>query len=325
MKQQVHLTTRPSRLPSFSRLLLYVLISAGPAFGEPPGGGVASTTTGSYSLGDILIQSAIGKNETPFTPLSLWNFGPGWLEPWIPPPNGELHLQRGGWVNTASGFFSREIDPTFTFNAGTSGTRDEYEGAASLFVPLNRRLQIGLFVPFVDSLQHAGSLPSETSFGDVVVIPQLMLEETETLSLSALFAIRTPTGETKTHNDLTVLTPSLAIWQDLPAGWQWRGGVGMDFATHSGEGPSEIFDLNLAAGNTLTRHGAAPFGDLTPYLSANLNQFLGSGPAFTNFSLTPGVRFFLGWHTYFITGVDVPVTNPKPFLPGLTAVISRGW
>jgi hypothetical protein len=61
----------------------------------------------------------------------LWNFGQGWLEPWIPPPGGELHLQRGGWVNTASGFFSREFDPTFTFNAGTSGTRDEYEGAAS--------------------------------------------------------------------------------------------------------------------------------------------------------------------------------------------------
>jgi hypothetical protein len=51
------------------------------------------------------------------------------------------------------------------------------------------------------------------------------------------------------------------------------------------EGPSERFDLNLAAGNTLTKHAAAPFGDLTPYLSANLNQFLGSGPAFTNVSV----------------------------------------
>jgi hypothetical protein len=227
-------------------------------------------------------------------------------------------------VNTASGFFSREIDPAFTFNAGTSGTRDEYVGATSLFVPFNRRFQLGLFVPFVDSLQGAGGLPSETSFGDVVVIPQVMLEETETISLSALLAIRTPTGETKTHNDKTILTPSFAIWQDLPAGWQWRGGVGMDFATHGGEGFDEIFDLNLAAGKTLTRHDAAPFGDLTPYLSANLNQFLGSS-AFTNFSLTPGIRFFLGWHTYFITGVGVPVTNPKPFLPGLTTVLSRGW
>jgi hypothetical protein len=192
-------------LASLTRVLLCALILASSAFGQSSGGSAASN---SYSLGDVLVKSAIGKNEAPFTPLSLWNFGEGWLEPWAPPPNGELHLQRGGWVNTASGFFSREIDPTFTFNAGTSGTRDEYVGAASLFVPLNRRLQIGLYVPFVDSLQHAGTLPSETSFGDVVVTPQLMLEETETLSLSALFAIRTPTGETKTHNDLTVLTPS---------------------------------------------------------------------------------------------------------------------
>ena len=99
----------------------------------------------------------------------------------------------------------------------------------------------------------------------------------------------------------------------------------MDFATESGKGPDEVFDLNLAAGNTLTSHEAAPFGDLTPYLSGNLNQFLGSGPAYTNLSLTPGVRFFLGWHTYFITGVPVTVTNPKPFLPGMTAVLSRGW
>jgi len=99
----------------------------------------------------------------------------------------------------------------------------------------------------------------------------------------------------------------------------------MDFATHSGEGPNEVLDLNLAAGKTLTTHEAAPFGDLTPYLSANLNQDLGSGSNFTNFNLTPGVRFFLGYHTYFITGVEVPVTNPRPFLPGLTTVLSTGW
>ena len=325
MKKRVNLT-KYSCLSVLPRVLLYVLILAGPAFGQPSGAEPVSPTPGSYNFSDVLFLSAIGKDKTPFTPLSLWNFGEGWFEPWNPPPNGELHLQRGGWVNTASGFFSREFDPAFTFRAGTSGTRDEYQGAASLFVPLNRRLQIGLFVPFVDSLQSAGTKPSATSFGDVVITPQVMLEETETLSLSALFAIRTPTGETKTINDKTILTPSLAVWQDLPAHWQWRGGLGMDFATHSGEGFNEIFDLNLAAGNTLTRHDAAPFGDLTPYLSANLNQFLGgSGTNLTIFRLTPGVRFFLGYHTYFITGVDVPVTNPKPFLPGLTAVLSTGW
>jgi hypothetical protein len=305
--------------------LLYVVILGSPALADgqgPPGSSVAPT---SYSLGDVLIQSVVGTNATPFTPLGLWNFTEGWFEPWIPPPNGELHLQRGGWVNTASGFFSREIDPTFTFNAGTSGTRDEYIGAVSLFTPLNRRLQLGLFVPFVDSLQSADVLPSATSFGDLIITPQLMLDETETRSVSALLAIRTPTGESKTGNGKTILTPSVAFWQDLPAHWQLRGGIGMDFATHTQEGAAEILNINLAAGNTLSSHQAAPFGDLTPYLSLNLNQNLGSSKDFTNFSITPGIRFFLGWHTYFITGVGLPVTNPKPFIPGLTVILSRGW
>jgi outer membrane putative beta-barrel porin/alpha-amylase len=294
-------------------------------------GGAASTTIGSYNPVDVLIQSAVEQNKTPFTPLRLRNFGEGWLEPWIPPPSGEQHLVRGGWVNTFNGFFLREIDPAFTFNAGTSGARDEYVGAATLFIPLNRRLEISLFVPFVDSLQRSGRLPSATSFGDLVITPQVMLEETETLSVSALLAIRTPTGETKTGNRKTVLSPAIAVWQDLPAHWQWRGAIGMDFATHGdftthrAEGPDQIFDLNLATGNTLTRHEATPFGDLTPFLSANLNQDFGSGTNFTNFSLTPGIRFFLGWHTYFITGVIVPVTHPRTFLPGLTTVLSTGW
>ena len=56
-----------------------------------------------------------------------------------------------------------------------------------------------------------------------------------------------------------------------------------------------------------------PFGDLAPYLSANLNRDLGGGKNFTGFSLTPGVRFFVGWHTYFITGVIVPMDQPKTF------------
>jgi hypothetical protein len=284
-----------------------------------------SSIPASYSLLDVLTMSAWGKNPTEFTPLPISDLSAGWAEPWIPPPNGELRLQRGGWVNTDSGFFSREFDPTFSFNAGTSGSRNEYIGAATLFLPLNRRLQIGLTIPWVDSLQGTDSLPSATSFGDVIITPQLMLEEDETRSVSLLVAFRTPTGESSTGNDKTVVTPTIAFWQDLPDHWQLRGGIGTDVATHGGEGPDEVFDLNLAAGNTLTTHEAAPFGDLTPYLSANLDQDFGSRPTLTNVSLTPGIRSFLGWHTYFIAGVEVPVTNPKPFNPGLTLIISRFW
>src|ERR1700747_780123 len=120
---------QPSLLAFSSKLvrsLLSVLILAVTGFAEPSFAETqAPTPVRSYSFGDVLFQSAIGKSEAPFTPLSLSDFGRGWLEPWIPPPNGELHLQRGGWVNTAGGFFSRELDPSFTFNAGTAGSREE--------------------------------------------------------------------------------------------------------------------------------------------------------------------------------------------------------
>lgn len=81
-------------------------------------------TSSAFALpfGDVLIQSAIGKSETPFTLLSFWNFGEGWLQPWVPPPSGEWDLQQGGWINTPSAFFSREIDPTFTFVRHTLGS-----------------------------------------------------------------------------------------------------------------------------------------------------------------------------------------------------------
>jgi hypothetical protein len=119
--------------------LLCLIISSDSLFADAQGAPTAPAPASSYSLGDVLMLSALGGTVPSFTPLSIWNWTDGWLQPWIPPPNGELHLQRGGWVNTDSAFFSRELDPTFSFNAGTSSTRDEYIGAVSLFVPLNRR------------------------------------------------------------------------------------------------------------------------------------------------------------------------------------------
>jgi hypothetical protein len=87
-----------SWLPTLPGVLLYFLILASPAFGQVSGGVAVSPTPGSYSLGDTLYLSAIGTNKTPFKPLSLLNFGDGWLEPWIPPPNSDV----GGNRNTVA-------------------------------------------------------------------------------------------------------------------------------------------------------------------------------------------------------------------------------
>src|SRR5215469_5196637 len=86
--------------------LLCSFILSGAALADAQGPPISSTSSASYSLLDVLTKSAFEENKAPFTPLSVFNFGEGWLEPWIPPPNGELHLQRGGWVNTDSGFLA---------------------------------------------------------------------------------------------------------------------------------------------------------------------------------------------------------------------------
>jgi len=231
------------------------------------------STAPSYSFFDVLTLSAIGGNVHAFTRLSLRNFTEGWFEP------GRRRRTGNCICSVAAGLTPTPLSLVEKSIRRSALTREHLVRVTNILMrPLcsfsfNRRLQLGLSIPFVDSLQGTNGLPSATSFGDIVVIPQLMLEETESRSVSALLAVRTPTGETKTGNDKTILTPTLALWQDLPAHWQLRGGVGMDFATHNNEGPDEVLNVNLAAGNTLTSHEAAPIGDLTPYLSMNLNQF----------------------------------------------------
>ena len=88
-----------------------MVLEGAPAHAQQSAPGPAGSR--SYSLLDVLTLSAFGGDVPAFSPLSLWDFGEGWLEPWLPPPNGELHLQRGGWVGADSGFFSREFDPSF--------------------------------------------------------------------------------------------------------------------------------------------------------------------------------------------------------------------
>lgn len=131
-----------------------------------------------------------------------------------------------------------------------------------------------------------------------------MLDTTGSRDIALLVSIQTPTGQTRTGNGKTIVTPTLALWQDLPDGWQLRSGIGLAVATHPNEGPPEVLNLNLAMGKTLTTHEAAPFGDLTPYLSANLNQNLGGSRELTEVVLTPGIRFFLGMAHLLHSGLE---------------------
>jgi hypothetical protein len=82
--------------------------------------------------------------------------------------------------------------------------------------------------------------------------------------------------------------------------------------------------VNACLGQTLTKHEAAPFGDLTYFVCANLRQDLG-GDNSTQVTLTPGLRTHLGNNWFLIGGLEVPVTGPKPFDERATFVLIKGF
>jgi hypothetical protein len=97
---------------------------------------------------------------------------------------------------------------------------DEHIGDVTIFTPLSRRLEMGIFVPFIDSLN-----PGKSSFGDVTIVPRIMLSENKDLGVTSGLAIRTPTGDTSTGNGQTRVDPFVAVWADLGHAWQLRSGL----------------------------------------------------------------------------------------------------
>jgi len=65
--------------------------------------------------------------------------------------------------------------------------------------------------------------------------------------------------------------------------------------------------------------------DFTPYAAFNYLQRFGNGLDSSFFRVTPGIRSFVGWGTYFIVGYEIPVTGPRPFDQRLTFILSKGW
>ena len=50
----------------------------------------------SYTFGEVVNLSVFGRgNPATFTPLGLRDFGDGWGQPWITPPNGSSGALRG--------------------------------------------------------------------------------------------------------------------------------------------------------------------------------------------------------------------------------------
>jgi hypothetical protein len=250
-------------------------------------------------------------------------------------------------VNAPAGFFRREFDQLYSYTHGIHGSPNEHVGESILFLPLSRRLEVSIFVPYVDSL-----VPGPSSFGDILAAARIMLIETKDLGVTSGITVRTPTGSTSTNNGRTDVDPFMELWADIGGAWQVRAGVDLDVPLDRRPGlPDSVLTASLAVGRTFT----TPLGEFTPYLATNFHESFnvtslpqaghGTGQGVTrNFQegtasgnprdhaecdLTPGVRVQLlkgeKLNSFLVYGFTVPVTGPRPFDTNHQFILVMAW
>jgi hypothetical protein len=303
-----------------------------------------------HGLFEALSGSICGKYDAScHTPLGLGNFLEGWLDPWVPPGTGSSGATRTGWVNAPDGFFRREGDLLYSYTRGVHGMPDEHIGEALLFLPLSRRLEVVIFVPFADSL-----VPGPSSFGDLLVAGRAMLIETQDLGVTAGLTVRTPTGSTSTSNGRTFTDPFAELWTDIGGGWEVRAGIDVNVPVDRMQGlPDAVLTTSLAVGRSFKW----PLGEFTPYLATNYHESFNTAlllqpsgafgpgtagnfrPAPTGSSgrvrdlaqceLTPGVHAQLvqseKMTVHFVWGITIPVTGPRAYDTNNQFFLVFGW
>jgi hypothetical protein len=120
------------------------------------------------------------------------------------------------------------------FNQGPKG--NAYLGAYTIFLPLSRRLDFIINVPFVVR-NSAGSglsiisptgqqtFKSQTTFGDMSFTPRVLLHETKDFSLTSEMVVLVPTGNQPLEGK-TALFPNVSFRNNFAGRWVIRGGIG---------------------------------------------------------------------------------------------------
>ena len=244
-------------------------------------------------------------------PLTLGKLGSDFFDSRIAPPNGSSGAPRHGWLNTVDGFFTNEGHLAYDWTDGDGG--EVHRGIARLNHPWSQRFWTGIEVPFI---VHSGD---DTNFGDVTLTGQVMLHETQDLSINTGLGVTFPTGDDDTGGELLLFRPQVNLWSDIGRGFSFRAGTSLIFDDDG----YEAFRANVALGQTVTPHDRTPFGDFTWYVSANFEE---PDDGDTFLSLTPGVRTHLGNNLFFLTGAEFPVVNrDKNFDVRVFAQFVRGF
>jgi hypothetical protein len=200
-----------------------------PTFPGTANGANPAATRTEMGLFDTITESLFGDvyAEGQWRPLSLSTlFSEGWLEPWAAAPAGRDGLTpRHGWLGSFDGVFYRLWFATFGYSHDlkTPFGGNWYTGDYSIFLPFSRRFEVFLDVPFVVANGTKNPARGYTSqFGDLNIVPRILLSETAATTQVFALSIRTPTGTTGTGNGVMALTPRYEFWTNPGGPWVVR-------------------------------------------------------------------------------------------------------
>lgn len=280
-----------------------------------------------YGVLEILRSSVFARPLDPvptWTPLTLGGIADGWWEPWIAPPSPTGGSVRQGWVGSFDAFFNRMLVGAYSVTNAIQPNRSEHNGVLMYETPVTRRYMFGLVAPFVNRFRH-GADTRATTFGDLVVENRFLVNETRNATVSFNLNLQLPTGDAAMGGHRTSINPYAAFFQDLGWGFSVRGAVGADIPLDSKpDGVDTTLIGQLGMGQTLTPHDTPFLADFTYYAVVNYRAFLGA--ANSRFvSITPGFRTHLGSDFWLLGGIDIPVSNPRPFQERFNIVLVKGF
>jgi len=252
---------------------------------------------------------------------------------WLEPYRHHHFTERGTPVvhtfNLEPAFTGRDLFLTQRYHSGSDAI--EHESELELEWGITRKLGIIFELPYIVEDERSG--PTERGFGDLVMVPRVMIHESERLMVTLQTEIGLPTGSNDFGGD-TTLAPGIAAWADLGNWWTLQTVLGWENNLDADEGALEfgfglIKSIDLRGHSVSCAHGEGGHhrthaGLLTFHLEVTGEVGLTDGESGrTDMNGLIGVSHGLDNGLDIRIGYEFPLTRPSDLDYGW--VIGANW
>jgi len=261
----------------------------------------APTPTQSASLSDLTLSNF---------------FTDGWTDAYAkrPNPGGAPDM---ALLRVQTNFLEREFRTDFYTQQNLNSTKNRTINFLDALVAygLDRRFMLSVTSNYEWINSHTAG--GDTDASSVSLAGRLQLIDIPGSSYALNLKVTSPAKDI--GNDLTTVTYSLAGWEDLTPYGLNRVGLYFDVAGDNFVGPHIIgakttdgaYDVSVA--KTWTEPDAALQNFTTFAELFGTTDLSGATSGKTVLTLTPGLRTGIGHNQVLMVGVDLPVSNPRPY------------